>query len=317
MAEPRDPFVADAPVIDERTQAIAKANAAKTAQGMPKVDPNTGIFEGMFTGKYGVFEALQFHPIYGAELREIKAALAAGNPTLADTLWNKSKWGRLDTDAQSRILMEFENDALYKEKLKSWLVGIKRQLVARGLKADDATLEKYYKDGIDDATIFDELAGGVGAKGAAGEIGNALDSLRGVARANGFNLEKDFGNQVDGWLQRISRGESLDDFARLIRQQAKLGLPEKVGMLLDEGLDLDNIYAPYRNRMANILELSPDAISLDDPLLRSAYGQDKEMSLYDFQRAVRKDPRWQYTDNARQEVSSVALKVLRDFGFQG
>lgn len=303
--------------VDEKTQAAAKAAAAKIAAGMPKVDPTTGALEGMFTGKYGVFEALQFHPIYGAELREIKAALAAGNQALADTLWNRSKWGRLDTDAQSRILMEFENDALYKEKLKSWLVNIKRQLASRGLKADDATLEKYYKDGIDDETIFDELAGGISAKGAAGEIGNALDSLRSVARANGFNLEKDFGLQLDGWLQRISRGESLDDFSRLIRQQAKLGLPEKVGALLDEGLDLANIYAPYRTRMANLLELTPDAISLDDPLLRSAYGQDKEMSLYDFQRAVRKDPRWQYTDNAREEVSTAALGILRDFGFQG
>lgn len=303
--------------VDEKTQAAAKAAAAKIAAGMPKVDPTTGALEGMFTGKYGVFEALQFHPIYGAELREIKAALTAGNQALADTLWNKSKWGRLDTDAQSRILMEFENDALYKEKLKSWLVNIKRQLASRGLKADDATLEKYYKDGIDDETIFDELAGGISAKGAAGEIGNALDSLRSVARANGFNLEKDFGLQLDGWLQRISRGESLDDFTRLIRQQAKLGLPEKVGALLDEGLDLANIYAPYIKQMSTLLEITPDSISLDDPILRSAYGADKEMSIFDFKRAVRKDPRWQYTDNAREEVSSVALQVLRDFGFQG
>ena len=69
--------------------------------------------------------------------------------------------------------------------------------------------------------------------------------------------------------------------------------------------------------MAALLELTPDSISLDDPLLRSAYSQDKEMSLYDFQRAIRKDPRWQYTDNAREEVSNAALSVLRDFGFQG
>jgi hypothetical protein len=69
--------------------------------------------------------------------------------------------------------------------------------------------------------------------------------------------------------------------------------------------------------MASLLEMTPDAINLDDSLLRSAYGMDKEMSIYDFKRAVRKDPRWQYTDNAREEVSSVALGILRDFGFQG
>jgi hypothetical protein len=41
------------------------------------------------------------------------------------------------------------------------------------------------------------------------------------------------------------------------------------------------------------------------------------MSIYDFQRTLRKDPRWQYTDNAREESSTAVLGVLRDFGFQG
>jgi hypothetical protein len=267
--------------------------------------------------KYGIGEALINHPVYGAEIKKIYALLDDGKLAEAEEEYFKSAWGKLDSDAQNRILMQLENDKLYKEKLKNWIVTIKRQLVSRGLKADDATLEKYYIDGIDDATIIDELTSGITATGAAGQAADALSKLRGVARANGFNLDTDFAGQVDGWLQRIARGESTDDFARLIRAQAKLGLPEKVGSLLDEGLDLSNIYAPYRTRMANLLETTPDSISLDDPLLRSAYGQDKEMSLYDFQRAVRKDPRWQYTDNAKQTVSSVALQVLRDFGFQG
>lgn len=284
-------------------------------------DPNMPVapnpLKGLFEGKYGVFEALLDDPIYGAELKAIKAALEAKNQALADDLWNRSKWGRLDTDAQSRILMKVQNENLYKERLKSWMSGIKPKLAARGLKVDDATLEKFYTDGIDDNTIFSDLSAGITAKGATGEIGTALDKLRATARANGFTLEKDFGNQVDNWLQQISQGASVEDFNRLIRSQAKLGLPEKVGSYLDQGLDLANIYAPYRNTMATLLEVTPDSISLDDPILRSAYGQDKEASIFDFKRAVRKDPRWQYTDNARQAVSSVALQVLRDFGFQG
>ena len=303
--------------VDELTQSKAKAAAGVVAAGMPKVNPKTGALPDLFTGKFGVFEVLIDDPVYGAELREIKAALTAGNQALADDLWNRSKWGRLDTDAQNAYLLRLQNSNLYNERLKSFLIRIKRQLALKGLKADDATLEKYYVDGIDDDTIIDELTGGISAKGAAGEAANALDSLRTTARLNGFNLEKDFGNQLDSWLQRISRGEDIEDFKRLIRQQAKLGLPEKVGALLDEGLDLANVFAPYRNTMAALLEVTPDSINLDDPILRSAYGQDKEMSIFDFRRAVRKDPRWQYTDNAREEVSTAALGVLRDFGFQG
>lgn len=317
MADPKDTVMGTPPTVDERTVIAGKKKAAALAATLPQVNPKTGATSDLFTGKYGVFEALLDDPIYGPELREIKAALEAKNQALADDLWNRSKWGRLDSDAQTRILMKVQNENLYKERLKSWLIGIKSKLVARGIKADDKTLEKYYTDGIDDATIIDELTSGITAKDAAGQAADALSKLRGVARANGFNLDTDFAGQIDSWLQRIAKGESTDDFARLIRAQAKLGLPEKVGTLLDEGLDLSNIYAPYRTRMANLLEVAPDSIALDDPLLRSAYGQDKEMSLFDFQRAVRKDPRWQYTDNARQAVSGVALQVLRDFGFQG
>lgn len=302
---------------DEQSLAAGKRKAAVVAAGMPKVNPATGELPDIFAGKFGFIEALANDPTYGPEIKKIIDALNAGNNTLAETLYRKSKWAQLDTDAQDAYLLRLQNNKLYKERLKSWLINIKKQLATKGLKADDAKLEQYYVDGIDDATIIDELAGGISKTGAAGEAADALSSLRTVARNNGFNLDKDFAGQIDGWLQRISRGEPIDDFARLIRQQAKLGLPEKVGTLLDEGLDLANVYAPYRTRMANILELTPDSIQLNDPTLQQAYAGDKEMSLFDFERALRKDPRWQYTDNARQDVSNAALGVLRDFGFQG
>jgi hypothetical protein len=69
--------------------------------------------------------------------------------------------------------------------------------------------------------------------------------------------------------------------------------------------------------MSAILELNPDSISLNDPTLRSAIGSNGETSIYDFQRALRKDARWQYTNNAREDVFQSVGKVLQDFGFQG
>jgi hypothetical protein len=115
----------------------------------------------------------------------------------------------------------------------------------------------------------------------------------------------------------VDNGEDIDIFKNLIRKTAKIGLPDKVGALLDEGVDLSAVYAPYKNLMARVLEVDPGSIELDDPTLRSAIGPDKEMPIYEFERALRKDARWQYTDTARKEVSDVALGVLRDFGFTG
>jgi len=150
-----------------------------------------------------------------------------------------------------------------------------------------------------------------------GTVGAELTDLRATARANGFNLDTQFGSSINDWLQRLAKGESIETFKNTIRGAAKLGLPDKVANLLDQGLDLKDIYAPYRNVMASVLEVAPDSIGLDDKTLRMAIGPEKEMSIYDFQRQLRKDARWQYTDNARQESSNAVLGVLKDFGFQG
>jgi hypothetical protein len=141
--------------------------------------------------------------------------------------------------------------------------------------------------------------------------------LSAVAKANGLDLNKNFAGQIDSWVKRVENGEDVDIFKNLIRQTAKIGLPDKVGKLLDDGIDLEAVYSPYKNAMASTLEINPETINLNDATLRNAIGPDKEMSIYDFQRVLRKDPRWQYTNNAREDVFQSVNKVLQDFGFQG
>lgn len=138
-------------------------------------------------------------------------------------------------------------------------------------------------------------------------------SILGTARANGVTLNQ---GQIDSFAKRVQDGTDINIIDKEIRSIAALGMPDKVIKLLDQGVDLDTIYSPYRNLMASILELNPESIDLKDPTLRSAIGPDKEMPIYDFEKALRKDYRWQYTDNAKRDVSNVTLKVLRDFGFQ-
>ena len=69
--------------------------------------------------------------------------------------------------------------------------------------------------------------------------------------------------------------------------------------------------------MANILELDPNTIDLNDKTLRSAITDKGDMNIYDFKKLLRRDDRWQYTEQAKEDVSTAALDVLRDFGFQG
>jgi hypothetical protein len=150
-----------------------------------------------------------------------------------------------------------------------------------------------------------------------GQAGVNLAALKTTAAANGVDLEKEFSDELQGWVQQLAQGESVEKFKQIIRSKAKLGLPERVSSLLDNGVNLNTIYDPYRKLMASTLEINPETITLNDPTLRMAIGDTSEMSLYNFQKTLKKDPRWQYSSNAHDEISNITQTVLKDFGFQG
>ena len=150
-----------------------------------------------------------------------------------------------------------------------------------------------------------------------GKAGTIMQDLAKTAMDNGLDLNKTFSNKIQGWLTDINKGEPIDNIKQQIREIAKIGMPDNVKKMIDNGYDLADIYAPYKSTMASVLELSPESINLSDPTLRAAITGQGEVPLYDFERALRKDNRWQYTNQARSEVSNAAQRVLQDFGFMG
>jgi hypothetical protein len=179
---------------------------------------------------------------------------------------------------------------------------------------------------IDDflASSIRSVAGTIGGKTTQGYSGAALqnyNALVSVARNNGFQVADIIpgGANVDQVLQGIASGKI--DVNRVVADARKLaaqGQPQYVRDLLAQGYNLDQVFKPYRTAMANVLEIGdPDQIDLNDPLLRSAITDKGDMNLYDFKKALRQDSRWQYTEQAKKDVSTAALGVLRDFGFQG
>lgn len=138
-------------------------------------------------------------------------------------------------------------------------------------------------------------------------------SLQSIAKANGVVLSD---AQLSSYADEISNGKDINVIKNTIRNSAGLGMPDNIKKMLADGTDLETIYAPYRNTMASLLELDPKSIDINDTTLRTAIG-DKELPIYEFRKILKKDPRWQYTNNARAEVSDKVLRVLQDFGFQG
>jgi len=191
------------------------------------------------------------------------------------------------------------------------LATLAQDLYNKGINPSDAEGQKQInsvlKYGVDSATGKYK-----------GTAGTTIADLQKTAAANGLDLQKNFGDKIAGWITAINSGEQIDNIKQQIRDVAKLGQPDSVKKLIDNGTDLTTIYAPYRNTMASTLEIQdPNSINLNDPTLRMAITPTGEMNLYDYTKALRKDNRWQYTQSANQEVASTTQKVLRDFGFMG
>ena len=168
---------------------------------------------------------------------------------------------------------------------------------------------------------------GASQTGFSGQALQNYQTLQGIAKANGFTL-KDIlpnvsaltaGGDLETAVLRGLADGSLDinRISQDARALAAQGQPQYVRGLLSQGYDLQDIYAPYRKTMATELELNADQIDLNDPTLRMAITDKGDMNLYDFKKALRQDNRWQYTGQAKEEVSNIALRVLKDFGFQG
>jgi len=165
------------------------------------------------------------------------------------------------------------------------------------------------------------MIGGKATEGYSGEALTNYDKLVEAARDNGFQVSDILPGATTEQqvIQGIISGKI--DVNRVIGDARKLaaqGQPQYVRDLLAQGYNLKQVFAPYRQVMANVLEIGdPNQIDLNDPLLRSAITDKGDMNLYDFRKQLRQDNRWQYTAQAKEDVSTAALQVLRDFGFQG
>jgi len=268
----------------------------------------------------GIGEALLNDPTYGDELRKVFTLYKTNKTAAVDALF-KTKFAKLSSDARSRYVTKLENSDLYKQGLKNWLIGVKKDLKKQGSTLTDQQLEDYYIRGIDETTILDEALAGTkfepGKTG--GNQATNYNSLLSIATRNGISsslLPKVLGfDSIDQVLRELETGASIEDFNQKIRNYAKTAMPDYVKKLIDQGQDLTDIISPYRATISDVLELPYNSIDVTDKNIQNALANN--VSLTELRRQLRKDDRWQYTDAARGEVANVTKQVLQDFGFMG
>lgn len=232
-----------------------------------------------------------------------------------------------------------EGNTQYEQDIEKIVRNLERRAVEIGSAAanDPRALRQaaenlYLSNKEDDTVYIDDflassikpVAGMIGGRVTEGYSGAALQNYNALvkaARDNGFQISDILPGGVNEQqvLQGIATGKiDINRVAADARKLAAQGQPQYVRDLLAQGYNLAQVFQPYRQTMATVLEIGDaDQIDLNDPLLRSAITDKGDMNLYDFKKALRQDSRWQYTEQAKADVSNAALNVLRDFGFQG
>jgi hypothetical protein len=229
----------------------------------------------------------------------------------------ESALGREATDKEvsaiTKILNDFEQKNPFKTVNGKTTGGLDREqfildLIKKGSYEGNA---KAYPG------ILGNLSKEISTKKAGKEEKVALSNRQNIidtAINNGIKLTE---SQIDGYLQAVKSGKSIDNIQQEIRSINTLGMPDSVKKLIEAGNDLSIILSPYKRAMATSLGINENTIDMNDPTLRNAIGPDKELSLYDFKKAIRADNRWKYSEEANNEVTDMINQVKRDFGFMG
>ena len=153
-----------------------------------------------------------------------------------------------------------------------------------------------------------------------GPVGKNFVDVKNFAARNGIMLS----DQAAGeYATQIVAGKlSTDTVYNTLRDSAASAFPQLADKI-KAGIDVKTLADPYIQSMSNILEIPYTSVDLFDPKVRGALsytlpdGKVGTKSIFDFEKELRQDPRWQYTKNAKKTVAESTLRVLQDFGFQG
>jgi len=257
------------------------------------------------------------------------------------TMINDTDWYRLNgpTVAQKLIDRIKGGENAYREGVNEFRQSVSKTATELGLDASDPGISQYLsalgenaylhnwtpaqiegvitsnpdvvkqiKGGLYSAQTQDisEYAATMGVNITAGDRTNYTQRLLGLTDKNGVRVRS-----------------SVDDIKAEIRKNTAT----KYGVFADQinaGVSLWDLTSNYRQKAADLLEVDPDTIKWDDPLFKDGKifqsVDPKDPSkivarpLWEADKMIRADERWQYTKNANDQYDKYAYSILQKFG---
>jgi hypothetical protein len=308
---------------DAANEAALAAAAAAEKAAADAAAAQAGI-NAQTAAAYGISEALFADPIYGTEIRAIFDLFKANKPGPAlEALFKSKYYTQLSSTVRNRMKTKAEQPGQYTDALNKYKTSARKRLVSSGIKIDmtdfDTLATTAYDRGLDD-NQFDELLKFSGKiTGYGGDILGDTSSLKSYANSFGVGnyLDKAYWDQKSNDL--FLGITTKDDIEAEIRNTAASAFPG-YAQQIENGISVDSIASAYKGAMATILERDSDSITFNDPTLRAALqyvgpdGKPSVKPLWQFEKELRSKPEWEYTNNARDSIDSLSLKVLKDWG---
>lgn len=180
--------------------------------------------------------------------------------------------------------------------------------------------------GMNEAQLRNRLYGAVDwqRKVAEGELNGSLSGnlqqMRQQAAALGVDPSEEwFANRVSAIALEEDTPEGALGALRNMAKDRYTAYADRI----DAGETMQDITESYRQSMSKILEINPGEIDVFDNQVQNAIthrneaGEDAPMSIAQFEDALRRDDRWQYTQNAKEKLLSTGQNLLRSFGLVG
>jgi hypothetical protein len=265
-------------------------------------------------------------PVYGPGERGLKRVYelwAAGDETAAlNAYFQSDYYMKLGKTAANRFAVSKNQPEVYAADVAAYMATQKKRLGLLGVQVEDAELndllKKAYDANFNDAQLDSTIAQSSSFGGKfGGTILSQTEELKRYARSYGLSYTDSKFNQ---WGADLFAGRITDaEIQKSIQDEAASAYPAFADQI-QKGVTLDSLASAYKSSMATILEIDADSIGYNDPTLRRALqnigpdGKPVSKPLWQFESDLRTDPRWQFTNNARDSVDSLQYKVMKDWG---
>ena len=225
--------------------------------------------------------------------------------------------------ARTRKTAETNQPGVYAQDLNAYKVKSKKRLIQQGIQwtpGVEKQVELGYQSGMNDDQV-DQL---IVKSGTMGKLGGStmstVSSLQSFANAYGVGNLLNTAYWDTKSTALFSGDTTTDDIMNDIKNLSASAYPAYAEGIKNN-VSLSALASNVTSSVANLLELDPDTVDFQNPLVKRIMGyinpttgKQEIMPQWMVDKTVKSSPDWLYTNNARGTLDSLTTKVFSDMG---